>query len=368
MESMLDTATDTAFLRSILASPDDDAPRLVYADWLDENGDPNRAEFIRLQIRLARSPAGDPDFAELKARADDLGRTHHVEWLNQLPSWPGVHWEIFHRGFISAVRFDTPDAFFESARAVFRAAPIAEVRLHNFYWHDASRLAESRYLARVRILDLNDGNRIGSKGVEALTSSPQLANLTELKLGRNALGSPSARAIAESRHVRGLRLLKLERNDMFDDALRFLAESPQLAGLEVLDMERTRTGDDGVKALAKSKHLAHLKLLDLSHNQITDTGVLALAESRVVSEMRVLFLHTNHISDEGIEALARSESFARLERIFLRQNKITDVGATALARSSYLEHLRELHIGENRISDFAGDELRARFGSRVNLY
>src|SRR5262245_40508728 len=365
---MLDTATDTAFLRSILASPDDDAPRLVYADWLDENGDPNRAEFIRLQIRLARSPAGDPDYAELKARADDLGRTHHVEWLNQLPHWPSVHWEIFVRGFISAARFDTPDAFFESARDVFRAAPIAEVRLHNFYWHDASRLAESRYLARVRILDLNDGNRIGSKGVEALMESPHLANLRELKLGRNALGSPSARAIAESRHVRGLRLLKLERNDMFDDGLRFLAVSPHLAGLELLDLERTRTGDDGVKALAKSKHLTHLQLLDLSHNLITDDGVMALAGSHVVSEMRVLFLHTNHISDEGVAALARSESFARLERIFLRQNKITDVGAIALARSPYLEHLRELHIGENRISDLAGDELRARFGSRVNLY
>ncbi|HKA05641.1 MAG TPA: TIGR02996 domain-containing protein [Gemmataceae bacterium] len=365
---MLDTATDTAFLRSILASPDDDAPRLVYADWLDENGDSNRAEFIRLQIRLARSLAGDPDLAELKARADDLGRTHHVEWLNRLPDRPGVHWEIFHRGFISAVRFDTPDAFFGSARNVFRAAPIEEVRLHHFYWPDASRLAESRHLDRVRILDLNDGNRIGNKGVEALMLSPQLANLRELKLGRNSLGSAAARAIADSRHVRGLRLLKLERNDMFDDALRFLAESAKLSGLEVLDMERTRTGDDGVKALAKSKHLTHLQLLDLSHNQITDAGVSALAESKVVGEMRVLFLHTNHISDDGVEALARSESFARLERIFLRQNKITDVGATALARSPYLEHLRELHIGENRISDFAGDELRARFGSRVNLY
>src|SRR5262245_11210901 len=183
---MLDTATDTAFLRSILASPDDDAPRLVYADWLDENGDPNRAEFIRLQIRLARSPAGDPDFAELKARADDLGRTHHVEWLNQLPYWPGVHWEIFDRGFISAARFETPEAFFESAPDVFRAAPIKEVRLHGYYYPDAARLAESRHLFGVKILDLNDGNRIGSKGVELLMESPQLARLQELRLARNA--------------------------------------------------------------------------------------------------------------------------------------------------------------------------------------
>ncbi len=43
-----------ALLRSILAAPDDDAPRLVYADWLDENGEPERAEFIRVQCELAR--------------------------------------------------------------------------------------------------------------------------------------------------------------------------------------------------------------------------------------------------------------------------------------------------------------------------
>jgi uncharacterized protein (TIGR02996 family) len=44
-----------ALLRAVLAAPDDDAPRLIYADWLDEHGDPARAEFIRAQVVLARS-------------------------------------------------------------------------------------------------------------------------------------------------------------------------------------------------------------------------------------------------------------------------------------------------------------------------
>ena len=42
----------TPFLAAICANPDDDAPRLVYADWLDEHGDP-RGEFIRVQVELA---------------------------------------------------------------------------------------------------------------------------------------------------------------------------------------------------------------------------------------------------------------------------------------------------------------------------
>src|SRR4051794_488825 len=41
-----------ALLAAIRQAPRDDAPRLVYADWLDENGDSDRAEFIRLQIEI----------------------------------------------------------------------------------------------------------------------------------------------------------------------------------------------------------------------------------------------------------------------------------------------------------------------------
>ena len=48
------SATERALLTAIADSPDEDTPRLVYADWLDENGDPDKAEFIRVQIELAR--------------------------------------------------------------------------------------------------------------------------------------------------------------------------------------------------------------------------------------------------------------------------------------------------------------------------
>jgi uncharacterized protein (TIGR02996 family) len=44
-----------ALLTAVFASPADDAPRLVYADWLDEHGQPERAEFIRVQCELART-------------------------------------------------------------------------------------------------------------------------------------------------------------------------------------------------------------------------------------------------------------------------------------------------------------------------
>src|SRR5687767_8806243 len=42
-------------LRGVLEAPEDDAPRLVYADWLEENGDGERAEFIRVCAHAARA-------------------------------------------------------------------------------------------------------------------------------------------------------------------------------------------------------------------------------------------------------------------------------------------------------------------------
>ena len=38
------------FLQAIAESPDDDALRMVYSDWLEENQEAERAEFIRTQV------------------------------------------------------------------------------------------------------------------------------------------------------------------------------------------------------------------------------------------------------------------------------------------------------------------------------
>ena len=67
-----------SFWNAIIENPDDDTPRLIYADWLEENGDPDRAEFIRLQCWIAEREShefilpDDPDFV-----LNDLIETQH---------------------------------------------------------------------------------------------------------------------------------------------------------------------------------------------------------------------------------------------------------------------------------------------------
>src|SRR5262245_43545193 len=99
------TMSDAALLAAIRAAPKDDAPRLVYADWLDERGQPEWAEFIRVQCELARreqlqSHTGD-DIVALWHREDEL-LAKHYESITGLKD-PNRRL-VFSRGFASRFR------------------------------------------------------------------------------------------------------------------------------------------------------------------------------------------------------------------------------------------------------------------------
>ena len=80
-----------SFLQAIRAEPEDDTLRLVFADWLDDHGQPERAEFIRLQIESARLDdwgEGMVPFAGrpvLTAREEELRAVWIPHWLGELP-------------------------------------------------------------------------------------------------------------------------------------------------------------------------------------------------------------------------------------------------------------------------------------------
>src|ERR1043165_1555580 len=117
-----------AFLKAIIDNPDDDAVRLVYADWLEEHGDTDRAEFIRLQIEVAKGadPGAPPH--NLSLRGGDLLPQHEPSWRAGLPEIPGVYWHSFCGGFVEVVEAENIEAFLRNARRIFAAAPIRFVR------------------------------------------------------------------------------------------------------------------------------------------------------------------------------------------------------------------------------------------------
>ena len=134
--------TNPSLLRAILEDPFDDDRRLVYADWLEEAGDNERAEFIRVQIYLAKLTGTVlRDRAEQKKYSLSVRRENEllngpspIFWGNDIPlptsprndckDW-GATWR---RGFISGIK--TKCAWFmDHAEEFFRNQPIIEVKL-----------------------------------------------------------------------------------------------------------------------------------------------------------------------------------------------------------------------------------------------
>jgi uncharacterized protein (TIGR02996 family) len=77
---------DEAFIQAILADPDDEATRLVYADWLDERDDP-RGKYLRLQAQLATLPIGQA-WRTVKVQLELHSRSLDPDWLARLDRTP----------------------------------------------------------------------------------------------------------------------------------------------------------------------------------------------------------------------------------------------------------------------------------------
>src|SRR5215510_89544 len=80
---------DAPFLAAIAAEPEDDTARLVFADWLDEHGEAERAEFIRVQIARAQNSDGKGDLSaaevsQNEARERVLLARNRNRWLAPL--------------------------------------------------------------------------------------------------------------------------------------------------------------------------------------------------------------------------------------------------------------------------------------------
>src|SRR5262245_19322229 len=74
---------ETPFIEAIRANPNDVAARLVYADWLEERGDP-RGEFIRIEEEMRPLPVFSDRFWELKPRRNELRQESTDNWLESM--------------------------------------------------------------------------------------------------------------------------------------------------------------------------------------------------------------------------------------------------------------------------------------------
>src|SRR5262245_4288687 len=93
-----------AFLSAIADQPDGDVSRRVYADWLDDHGDPAQAEFIRVQLQLAALDEHDEQRPALAERERELLIEHGMRWARVLVDHAALDWN-FREGTLHRARF-----------------------------------------------------------------------------------------------------------------------------------------------------------------------------------------------------------------------------------------------------------------------
>lgn len=120
-----------ALLRAVCDNPDDDTPRLVFADWLQENGNESdcaRAEFIRAQIEQTRHTRYTIPWFKCDKRIRKLLAEHEKHWHEDVPN--NEAWSYrrdFPRGFLEHLLVSDFKVFRHHADAIFTASPIKRV-------------------------------------------------------------------------------------------------------------------------------------------------------------------------------------------------------------------------------------------------
>lgn len=364
------------FLHAIRETPDDDAPRLIYADWLDDHDQPERAEFIRLQCRLAGLDEYAPERPALLRREYELFADHGADWAARLAGRV-LSWR-FRRGFIERVKATVPQ-FLQAADWLLDFAPVRELSLASAYRADDLRpLVESPHALRLERLQA-DHHHIGDDGVRLLAASPHLANLTHLSLQGAWFTRDGLLALGSSPWLRGLRSLDVEQNPALDsaafaafvtacdlprlaqlgwtgdiglDAFRALLAGPLAARLTELRVSEAALGADGVRLLCATDALAGLRELSLYRRRdpVLSPAELGrrLAESPLLARLHTLTLPSSMLADEGAAALARAPAGA-LRRLHLAQGGIGPAGAIALADSALCSTLAHLDLSHNPI-------------------
>ena len=228
-----------SFLRAIYSTPDDDLPRLVFADYLQESGEETWAEFIRLQCELATHQEMDSD-----RRHEMVNRT----WVLAKLLHPDLHsfdysLSVIDRGFVKdpvvrvgVAELTDPDSFRRND-------------VENYpEWYGATKL------------EIVEGRITTPDVLATMMSSPVTENVTKLTLsgrvdevdmtfvsGEGAELLPMydlenkpvitvrmVEALAQMRECRRLVELDLRNNDLDNDAVRALANSPHLFRLKRL--------------------------------------------------------------------------------------------------------------------------------------
>ncbi|MEO8698793.1 MAG: hypothetical protein ABI867_02085 [Kofleriaceae bacterium] len=345
-------------LEQIAAAPDDDQPRLVWADAVGGE----RGELVVIQCELARGGLARDAAIARRQREAELLAQHAAEWtagfagLAQRPT--------FRRGFVERAFVDAA-AFPEQADALVAAAPLLrELDVFGLQHGESSE----------ELLGL----------LSRMLASPRFAMLTGLRFDRvgrtyerdsdmspfvfESVGSGVLKLLVETGSLTHLRTLALRQCALGNQDLAALAASPDLAAIRELDVgfqqveNYVAVAGEGVRAILDSPYLAALEALDVADLLGTaawtsfgrqgrdDQRRRALEQARLDVELfahpRILGLRSLGLAacgliEESIDALVAAP-FSRLAKLDLSGNRVVAGSLARLGAAPGFAHLEDL--------------------------
>jgi uncharacterized protein (TIGR02996 family) len=385
-------------LDAILAAPDDDGPRLAWAEAVGGT----RGELIALQCRLARGEFARHEKRQMLARERELVKAFREAWTG-----PGERSNaVVRRGFVEEMRISLDDLL-PGIEALFEAAPLLrgltlsglsvdESRFHNNHPHDqlwhprgvkleevlsrlpagriqsltvesayvtlagdydeqavttafgddvAVRIGRAAPLARLRSLTLGSG--LKHTGVEAISALP----LEELRSAGHRLDGGAALDLV--RRFPRLTRLGLSPGVVGWSLGQFL-DAPETSRLTELSLDCLDDAD--LARIASAPGLARLQRLDLGHsNSVTAAGLRALAES---PHLRLHFFSVQSTDLRDISSMGGAAAFAGLTELRLNLGAVDGSVLAVLRALPVLERVA-LTGGWNRLPADARAQLDA---------
>jgi uncharacterized protein (TIGR02996 family) len=274
------TPEHAAFLRAICASPHDDTPRLVFADYLEETEHPEhvaRAHFIRAQIAMSQFPPGSIEHDTAAGVAERCLDMFGENWAWDYPKW-----------FQNECQFEYRRGFPEVL-----TAPSTRIL------HDAAELGTVTPVTDLRF----DETFVGLRAFDRL---PQLEHVSTLRLGPRLPGLVTNLEMEPTDDVTATPIPVVEFHSLF-------------------------------RELLSCPHLSAVHTLDLSQNQLTSDWAVrftsALPSAAFANSLRELDLSMNfHLTDAAANVFATTPAFDGLTRLRLKDTQITRSGAAMLRR------------------------------------
>jgi uncharacterized protein (TIGR02996 family) len=202
---------EAALLRAICDFPDEDTPRLVFADWLAEQGGPVNAAWangIRAQVWRARGAADAATAQQSRVFGSAYGQAKVRERLG-IPA--GLNVAGWERGFPTTVVEPFVTLYEVWPRLAFR------VPIRNLHVYEASEAGAAEFVTWPGLSILRELT------FDVVWAVPRPGDVIATLAGCVALS--------------GLRTLAVAYARLTDEAVTAILDSPHLAGLETLTLQ-----------------------------------------------------------------------------------------------------------------------------------